>query len=72
MKNVVQELLKEYLRIEMQFQQGSYDKCCGALKDKNKNDMLSVTAAIFSHRQVSKKNNLVIALIVSRIWNVVI
>jgi hypothetical protein len=65
MKNVVQELLKQYLKVEMQFQQGSYDKCCGALKDKNKDDMLAVTAAIFSHRQVSNKNNLIIAIIVS-------
>lgn len=71
MKNVVQELLKEYLRIEMQFQHGSYDKCCAALKEKNKDDMSAVTADIFSHAQVSKKNILITALIVRKICLVI-
>ena len=44
---------------------GSYDKCVAGLRSKHKDDMAAVTEAIFSHSQVSKKNQLVITLIVS-------
>jgi len=44
---------------------GSYDKCVHTLRENNKDNMAAVTAAIFSHAQVAKKNVLVTALIVS-------
>lgn len=44
---------------------GSYDKCVHTLRENNKDNMAAVSAAIFSHSQVAKKNVLVIALIVS-------
>ena len=45
---------------------GSYDKCVHTLRETYKDNMATqVTAAIFSHTQVAKKNTLVIALIVS-------
>lgn len=43
---------------------GHYDKCVALIREKNK-DMAAVTESIFSHSQVQKKNQLVIALIVS-------
>ncbi|BFZ10005.1 hypothetical protein BsWGS_13044 [Bradybaena similaris] len=63
MKSVVQELLRHYLRVELQFQQGSYDKCVCSIREKNKDDMLAVVQTIFSHVAVQQKNNLVIMLI---------
>ncbi|XP_035827708.1 acetyl-CoA carboxylase isoform X2 [Aplysia californica] len=63
MKSVVQELLRHYLRVELQFQQGSYDKCVCSIREKNKDDMLSVVQTIFSHVSVQQKNSLVIMLI---------
>lgn len=63
MKNVVQEMLRSYLKIETQFQLGPYDKCVDVLREKNKDDMAAVTSAIFSHSQVGKKNMLIISLI---------
>jgi len=53
---------------------GSYDKCVHHLRETNKDNMAAVSAAIFSHAQVAKKNVLVIAVIVSdsddwiRVW----
>jgi len=44
---------------------GSYDKCVHTLRENNKDNMAAVTATIFSHAQVAKKNVLVTALIVS-------
>nr|KAG5704977.1 hypothetical protein BaRGS_022819 [Batillaria attramentaria] len=63
MKSVVQELLRQYLRVELQFQQGSYDKCVQQLRDKNKDNIPMVVQIIFSHLAVNQKNSLVILLI---------
>ncbi|KAH9518470.1 hypothetical protein Btru_016876 [Bulinus truncatus] len=63
LKSVVQELLRHYLRVELQFQQGSYDKCVRSIREKNKEDMLAVVQTIFSHVAVQHKNTLVIMLI---------
>ncbi|XP_077999917.1 acetyl-CoA carboxylase-like [Glandiceps talaboti] len=63
MKAVVQEMLRMYLQVETQFQQGPYDKCLMALRDKHKGDISAVVTNIYSHSQVAKKNMLVIMLI---------
>ncbi|XP_049512514.1 acetyl-CoA carboxylase-like isoform X3 [Dermacentor silvarum] len=63
MKNVVQELLKQYLSVEIDFQQGHYDKCVALLREKHKDSMSVVVDKIFSHLQVAKKNLLIIKLI---------
>ncbi|XP_077530099.1 acetyl-CoA carboxylase isoform X3 [Haemaphysalis longicornis] len=63
MKNVVQELLKQYLAVETDFQQGHYDKCVALLREKHKDNMSAVVDKIFSHLQVAKKNLLIIKLI---------
>ncbi|XP_048240447.1 acetyl-CoA carboxylase-like isoform X4 [Haliotis rufescens] len=63
LKSVVQDLLRQYLRVELQFQQGHYDKCVYQLREKNKDDMATVVGTIFSHLAVQQKNNLVIMLI---------
>lgn len=47
------------------FYVGHYDKCVALLRDKYKDDMAPVVGKIFSHLQVSKKNHLIIKLIVS-------
>ncbi|XP_021331870.1 acetyl-CoA carboxylase 1 isoform X3 [Danio rerio] len=63
MKAVVMDLLRQYLRVEVQFQHGHYDKCVFALREENKVDMANVLNYIFSHAQVTKKNCLVTMLI---------
>ncbi|XP_054857973.1 acetyl-CoA carboxylase 1 isoform X2 [Eublepharis macularius] len=63
MKAVVMDLLRQYLKVETQFQQGHYDKCVFALREENKSDMNAVLNYIFSHAQVTKKNLLVTMLI---------
>lgn len=63
MKAVVMDLLRQYLKVEIQFQNGHYDKCVFALREENKGDMVSVVNYIFSHAQVTKKNLLVTMLI---------
>ncbi|XP_066551671.1 acetyl-CoA carboxylase 1 isoform X9 [Amia ocellicauda] len=63
MKAVVMDLLRQYLRVEVQFQNGHYDKCVFMLREENKGDMSSVLNYIFSHAQVTKKNLLVTMLI---------
>lgn len=63
MKAVVMDLLRQYLRVEVQFQHGHYDKCVFALREENKADMANVLNYIFSHAQVTKKNSLVTMLI---------
>ncbi|XP_021953724.1 acetyl-CoA carboxylase isoform X2 [Folsomia candida] len=68
MKSAVQELLRNYLAVETQFQHGHYDKCVSALRERHKDDMASVTSAIFSHYQVAKKNALVTVL-VDHVWS---
>ncbi|XP_053509729.1 acetyl-CoA carboxylase 2 isoform X6 [Ictalurus furcatus] len=63
MKAVVLDLLRRYLQVEIQFQQGTYDKCVINLRERYKPDMTPVLEHIFSHAQVSKKNVLVSMLI---------
>uniref|UniRef100_A0AAY4EC52 acetyl-CoA carboxylase n=1 Tax=Denticeps clupeoides TaxID=299321 RepID=A0AAY4EC52_9TELE len=63
MKAVVMDLLRQYLKVEVQFQHGHYDKCVFKLREENKGDMASVLNYIFSHAQVTKKNSLVTMLI---------
>ncbi|ESP03134.1 hypothetical protein LOTGIDRAFT_199489 [Lottia gigantea] len=63
MKSVVQDLLRQYLKMELQFQNGHYDKCVYKIRERNKDDMATVTATIFSHLAVQHKNTLVIMLI---------
>ncbi|RZF37309.1 hypothetical protein LSTR_LSTR005641 [Laodelphax striatellus] len=67
MKSAVHELLKQYYEVESQFQQGQYDKCVSSLRSKYKDDMASVTASIFSHGQVAKKNMLV-TMLIDHLW----
>uniref|UniRef100_A0A1A8NE37 acetyl-CoA carboxylase n=1 Tax=Nothobranchius rachovii TaxID=451742 RepID=A0A1A8NE37_9TELE len=63
MKAVVMDLLRQYLKVEIQFQNGHYDKCVFALREENKGDMVNVVNYIFSHAKVTKKNLLVTMLI---------
>lgn len=46
---------------------GSYDKCATALRDRYKDNMAAVTATIFSHTQVAKKNMLV-TMLIDHLW----
>ncbi|XP_026475191.1 acetyl-CoA carboxylase isoform X2 [Ctenocephalides felis] len=68
MKAAVHELLKQYYAVESQFQHGHYDKCVMAIRDRNKDDMAAVTATIFSHGQVAKKN-LLVTLLIDHLWS---
>uniref|UniRef100_A0A4W5JZU3 acetyl-CoA carboxylase n=1 Tax=Hucho hucho TaxID=62062 RepID=A0A4W5JZU3_9TELE len=63
MKAVVMDLLRQYLKVEVQFQNGHYEKCVFTLREDNKSDMANVLNYIFSHAQVTKKNLLVTMLI---------
>ncbi|XP_018104904.1 acetyl-CoA carboxylase isoform X2 [Xenopus laevis] len=63
MKAVVMDLLRQYLKVETQFQNGHYDKCVFALREENKSDLTMVLNSIFSHAQVTKKNLLITMLI---------
>ncbi|KAG8451331.1 hypothetical protein GDO86_003516 [Hymenochirus boettgeri] len=63
MKAVVMDLLRQYLKVETQFQHGHYDKCVFALREENKSDLTLVLNYIFSHAQVTKKNLLITMLI---------
>uniref|UniRef100_A0A8C7UBE3 acetyl-CoA carboxylase n=1 Tax=Oncorhynchus mykiss TaxID=8022 RepID=A0A8C7UBE3_ONCMY len=63
MKAVVMDLLRQYLKVEVQFQHGHYEKCVFTLREENKSDMANVLNYIFSHAQVTKKNLLVTMLI---------
>ncbi|XP_076277454.1 acetyl-CoA carboxylase isoform X2 [Lasioglossum baleicum] len=67
MKTAVHELLRQYYTVESQFQQGHYDKCVSALIEEYKDDVATVTATIFSHNQVTKKNVLV-TMLIDHIW----
>lgn len=68
MKAAVHELLRQYYDVESQFLQGHYDKCVTALREKFKDDMAAVTATIFSHNQVAKKNMLV-TMLIDHLWS---
>ncbi|XP_030632156.1 acetyl-CoA carboxylase isoform X2 [Chanos chanos] len=63
MKTVVMDLLRQYLRVEVKFQNGHYDKCVFTLREENKGDLVGVLDDIFSHAQVAKRNLLVTTLI---------
>ncbi|CAK9831548.1 Acetyl-CoA carboxylase [Anthophora retusa] len=67
MKTAVHELLRQYYTVESQFQQGHYDKCVSALIEQYKDDVATVTAMIFSHNQVTKKNVLV-TMLIDHLW----
>uniref|UniRef100_A0A673MAX3 acetyl-CoA carboxylase n=1 Tax=Sinocyclocheilus rhinocerous TaxID=307959 RepID=A0A673MAX3_9TELE len=67
MKAVVMDLLRQYLRVEVQFQHGHYDKCVFALREENKGDMANVLNYIFSHAQVTKKNSLEMWMLVDQL-----
>ncbi|XP_034186406.1 acetyl-CoA carboxylase isoform X2 [Osmia lignaria lignaria] len=67
MKTAVHELLRQYYTVESQFQQGHYDKCVSALIDQYKDDVATVTAMLFSHNQVTKKNVLV-TMLIDHLW----
>ncbi|KAJ8957940.1 hypothetical protein NQ318_001938 [Aromia moschata] len=68
MKQAVQEMLRQYYEVESQFQHGSYDKCVSLLREKHKDDMAAVTATIFSHSQVAKKN-LLVTMVIDHLWS---
>lgn len=68
MKAAVHDLLRQYYDVESQFQQGSYDKCVSLLREKFKDDMAAVSATIFSHSQVPKKNMLV-TMLIDHLWS---
>uniref|UniRef100_W4VRL7 Putative acetyl-coa carboxylase n=1 Tax=Corethrella appendiculata TaxID=1370023 RepID=W4VRL7_9DIPT len=67
MKAAVHELLRQYYAVESQFQHGHYDKCVAAIREKYKDDMLTVVNNIFSHSQVAKKN-LLVTLLIDHLW----
>ncbi|GBP96449.1 Acetyl-CoA carboxylase 1 [Eumeta japonica] len=67
MKAAVHELLRQYYDVECQFQHGHYDKCVGLVRERNKDDMLTVVNTIFSHSQVAKKN-LLVTLLIDHLW----
>ncbi|XP_071057083.1 acetyl-CoA carboxylase isoform X2 [Onthophagus taurus] len=67
MKAAVHDLFKQYYNAESQFQHGHYDKCVSTLREKHKDDMVYVTATIFSHGQVAKKNML-ITMLIDHLW----
>ncbi|XP_055920497.1 acetyl-CoA carboxylase isoform X2 [Eupeodes corollae] len=67
MKAAVHELLRQYYEVESQFQHGHYDKCVGLIRERHKDDMLTVVNTIFSHSQVSKKN-LLVTLLIDHLW----
>ena len=66
MKDVLVALIREYHRVESQFQHGSIDKCVIAMREKRKGNIRSVVEDVLSHASVVKKNALVVQLIVSR------
>lgn len=68
MKAAVHDLLRQYYNVESQFQHGHYDKCVSALRDKHKDDMTQVSATIFSHSQVAKKN-LLVTMLIDHLWS---
>uniref|UniRef100_A0A0A9YFN2 Acetyl-CoA carboxylase n=3 Tax=Lygus hesperus TaxID=30085 RepID=A0A0A9YFN2_LYGHE len=68
MKFAVHELLRQYFDVEAQFQQGHYDKCVTVLRENHKDDMAAVTATIFSHSQVAKKNML-LTMLIDHLWS---
>ena len=63
-KAIILGLLKQYLQVEMLFNEGNFEKSVAIMEEKNKDkDMSIVVKTIFSHAGVAKKNALVIKLI---------
>ncbi|KAL1235404.1 Acetyl-CoA carboxylase [Trichinella spiralis] len=61
---VLRDLFRRYLNTEKHFEQHQYDECVHALRENLKNsDRRLVTDAIFSHRQLAKKNQAIVMLI---------
>ncbi|KAF2367472.1 Biotin carboxylase-like N-terminal domain [Trinorchestia longiramus] len=63
MMSVVQDILKQYLCVELLFQHGSYDKCVQAVREKYKDDFSTMLEILLSHSQLNKKNQLLVLLI---------
>ncbi|XP_076818165.1 acetyl-CoA carboxylase-like isoform X1 [Clavelina lepadiformis] len=63
LKDVILGLIKEYHRVESQFQHGSFDKSVIAIRDKDKGNIKSIVEDVLSHASVAKKNALVVQLI---------
>ncbi|RMZ92777.1 acetyl- carboxylase 1 isoform X1, partial [Brachionus plicatilis] len=63
MKMVIQNLIKEYIAVEAQFQHSNNDKCINNLRELHKDNMEAVLNVIFSHANYANKNQLVIMLI---------
>ena len=68
MKRVIEDLIKKYLEVEVQFQEGHYDNCVAKLREFYKDDMSMVTGVIFARSQVAKRNLLVNLLVVSLVY----
>ncbi|XP_065065408.1 acetyl-CoA carboxylase-like isoform X1 [Rhopilema esculentum] len=63
-KAVILGLIRQYLLVENQFNQGNYDKCVSSMMSSLKNDdKSSVVQSILSHAAVTKKNMIVVHLI---------
>ncbi len=62
-KVVVLDLLKEYYRVEVVFQEG-YDKGVQILRKEHSENMGKVAADIFAHYYIAGRNRLAIKLIV--------
>ncbi|KRZ57740.1 Acetyl-CoA carboxylase [Trichinella nativa] len=61
---ILRDLFRRYLNTEKHFEQHQYDECVHALRENLKNsDRRLVTDAIFSHRQLAKKNQAIVMLI---------
>ena len=63
MKLVIEQLLRMYLNVELNFQQHQYDKCVSKLREEMPKDMAAVCRAIVSHLHIAQKNQLVTEII---------
>ncbi|EDV27057.1 uncharacterized protein TRIADDRAFT_22916, partial [Trichoplax adhaerens] len=63
MKSVVISMLKKYIEVETIFNQGNYDKCVAALREKYSDNLSLVVTSILSHSQVAMKNTAAVMLI---------
>lgn len=67
-KMVVLELLKEYYRVELVFQEG-YEKGVQVLRKQHSEDMGKIAADIFAHYYIAGRNKLAVKLIVSSLMS---
>ena len=63
MKSVIQDLLKQYINVEKNFQHTNFDKCITKLREVYKDNINEVVNCVFSHANFSNKNQLVVMLI---------